>query len=293
MLYTIDKGREYLKKARDKVEKDLETGEGDATQIDLIKLKVFESEVNHYEVQALEIERVGLAALRMLVGDDEKKRVDIEDKPLEQDPTELLTLDEYKDAALSQRPELKALKHAVRAMEAKVSLRKAEFWPDIFLHGGIQMARTPGRTDLHNWALKDNYNYGPGWGIGLGMKYTFDIGLDIYKLKQAKAELAALTTDQRSALDGIMLEVEKSYHHVTALRDSLDALTESRKLVKGWISSVLQSQAIGMASAKDVKDALKEYFKVMASLHRATHDYNVGMAELDRVTGAPFVEKPR
>jgi hypothetical protein len=48
-----------------------------------------------------------------------------------------------------------------------------------------------------------------------------------------------------------------------------------------------------MASAKDVKDALKEYFKVMASLHRATHDYNVGMAELDRVTGAPFVEKLR
>ena len=85
-----------------------------------------------------------------------------------------------------------------------------------------------------------------------------------------------------------MLEVEKAYHHVASVKESLDALEESKKLVKGWISAVLQNHAIGLAKAKDVKDALKEYFKVMASLHKTTHDYNVGMAELDRVTGAPF-----
>jgi len=124
------------------------------------------------------------------------------------------------------------------------------------------------------------------------LRYNFDIGVDIYRLKQAKAELAALTTDQRAALDGIMLEVEKSYHHVTAARDSLDSMQKSRTLVKGWISAVMQNHAIGLASAKDVKDALKEYFKVMASLHKLTHDYNVGIAELDRVTGAPVDETP-
>jgi outer membrane protein len=291
MLYTIGKGREYLKKARDKIEEDLENQNGDATQIDLIKIKVFEGEVAQYEAQALEIERVGLAALRMLVGGDDKSRVDIEDKPQERDARELTSLEKYKDDALSRRPELKAIQHAVRALEAKVEFRKAEFWPDIYIAGGIVGARTPGRTDIESGVLSDDYNYGPGWGVGIGLRYTFDIGLDIYKLKQAKAELAALTTDQRAALDGIMLEVEKAYHHVTSVKESLDALEESKKLVKGWISAVLQNHAIGLAAAKDVKEALKEYFKVMASLHKATHDYNVGMAELDRVTGAPFAEK--
>ena len=172
-----------------------------------------------------------------------------------------------------------------------MEFRKAEFWPDIYIAGGIVGARTPGRTDIDSGVLSDDYNYGPGWGVGIGLRYTFDIGLDIYKLKQAKAELAALTTDQRAALDGIMLEVEKAYHHVISVKESLDALEESKKLVKGWISAVLQNHAIGLAAAKDVKEALKEYFRVMASLHKATHDYNVGMAELDRVTGAPFAEK--
>ncbi len=288
MLYTIGKGKKYLKQARDKIEEDLEKETGEATQIDLIKIKVFEGEVAQYEAQAVEIERVGLAALRMLVGGGDREKIDIEDKPLERDPEELAPLDSYKDSALSLRPELKALNHAVRAMEAKVSLRKAEFWPDFFIKGGMALGRTPGRTDISNWVLRDNDNYGPGWGVGVGLRYTFDIGLDIFKLKQAKAELAALTTDQRAALDGIMLEVEKTYHHVAATRDALAALNESKRLVKGWISAVLQNHAIGLADAKDVKDALKEYFKVMASLHKTTHDYNVGMAELGRVTGAPF-----
>jgi outer membrane protein TolC len=173
-------------------------------------------------------------------------------------------------------------------MEAKVDLRRSDFWPDFFLSGRFSAARTPGVTDISNWVLNDNFNYGPGFVIGLGLKYKFDLGRDIYRLKQAKAELAALTTDQKAALDGIMLEVERAYHHAAAALDALSSLRKSKKLVKGWISAVMQNHAIGLANAKDVKDALKEYFKVMASLHKLTHDYNVSMADLDRVTGAPL-----
>ena len=82
-----------------------------------------------------------------------------------------------------------------------------------------------------------------------------------------------------------MLEVEKVYHHGVSVRDSLVAMEKSRKLVKGWIGAVAQNHATGLASAKDVKDALAEYFKVMAAIHKLTHDYNVGMAQIDNVTG--------
>ncbi len=172
-------------------------------------------------------------------------------------------------------------------MEAKVNLRRAEFWPDFFVTGRFGGAYTPGSTDVQSWVLTDSLNYGPGFMIGLGLRYNLDLGLDIHKLRHAKAELAAMTTDQKAALDGIMLEVERVYHHAVAARDALASTQKSKKLVKGWISAVMQNHAIGLAEAKDVKDALKEYFKVMASLHKLTHDYNVGIAELDRVTGAP------
>jgi outer membrane protein TolC len=288
MLYTIGKGRKHLVKARRKVEEDLENQEGTVTEVDLIKLKVFESEVTQYETQSLEIERLGLSALRFLVGGADKDRVDTVDKPQERDSREIDKLEKYKDQALQNRPELKALHHAINATEAKVRLRRSEFYPDLVLVGGFRYGWAPGRTDISNWVLSDAYNYGPGFGIGLALEYKLDLGLDYYRLKEAKSTLTALTLDQKSALDGIMLEVEKVYYHAISTRDSLLAIERSRRLVKGWIAAVTQNHATGLATAKEVKDALAEYFKVMASVHTLTSEYNIAIANLDRTTGDPL-----
>ena len=77
-------------------------------------------------------------------------------------------LSDYKDAALDNRPELAALRHAIRATEAKVSLRKAEFLPDLAVMGNFFYSLTPGRDDITNWVLVDNYNRGPGFMVGRG-----------------------------------------------------------------------------------------------------------------------------
>jgi outer membrane protein TolC len=286
MLYTIDKGRGHLTKARRKVEKDLEAQVGTSTQIDLIKLKVYENEIGQLEAQVLEIERSGLAALRFLVGGMDGTRIDIVDEPQMLTDEELGSLDKYKDIAVRNRPELKALRSAVRAMESKVKLRKSEFFPDLVAFGGFNYAVTPGRDDIDSWFLNDSHNSGVGFVWGISLHYKLDVGLDIYRHKAAKAELAALAIDEKAALEGVMLEVENVYHHLEAMRSSLELMQRSRRLVKGWISATMQNHAVGLASTKEVKDALKEYFKVMASLHKSTNDYNVGIAELKRVTGA-------
>ncbi len=285
MLYTISQGRGYLEKARKKVEGDLEEQTGSSTQIDLLKLKIFSSEIDHIEAQTVQIERVGLAALRFLVGGGKRQQIDIVDEPQQRTAQELDELNKYKKTAIAHRPEIKALRYAIKALEAKVELRRAEFWPNLLVVGGAGKAWTPGRPKLNNWALRDNYNYGWGFFFGLALDYPLDFGLDRYRLDESKAELAALTVDQKAALEGILLEVEEIYHRVAAARDGLAALARSRRLVKGWIAAELQNQATGLSSAKDVKDAIKESFQVLASIHRLTHDYNVGMAELKRATG--------
>jgi outer membrane protein TolC len=285
MLYTIREGRKHLVKARKRVEENLENEEGTDTQVDLLKLKVFESEVDYLEIQSQEIERVALAALRILVGGDDSASVDIIDEPLTLSGVEVDELERYQEQALANRPELEALRHAVKAIEAKVDLRKSEFAPDLLLVGGFRYSVTPGRTDINNWTLKDDYNFGPGFAVGLVLSYDLDWGLDYYKLEEAKAELAAITADQKAALDGVMLEVERSYLHAVALRDGLAALSKSKRSVKGWMAAVIQGHAAGLSSAKEVKDALKEYFSVMAGIHRATAEYNAAIAELEKVTG--------
>ncbi len=286
MLYTITEGRKKLVSARKKVEENLEKQEGTETEIDLIKLKVFESEIDQMVHQTRQIEQTGLAALRFLVGGVDKGRVDIPEDPQMLIERKLDRLEDYQGKALEKRPELKALRHALKAMESKVALRRSEFWPDIALLISFRWVRTPGRTDIDNWVLKDSYNYG-GYmpALALGMNYNLDLGLDVHRLSQAKAELAALTADQQFALEGIMLEVEKTYIQVATARDSLSTLKKSKRLTKGWLAAAVQSHAAGIGAAKEVKDALKEYFKIMASIHRSVGEFNAGLAALDKVTG--------
>jgi outer membrane protein TolC len=286
MLYTLGEGRKKLVAAREKLERDLESQEGAETEIDLIKIKVFESEVDAMEAQTRQIERVALAALRFLVGGAGKELIDVPEDPQLQLERDLEPLETYQGLALEHRPEVAALRHALRALEAKVELKKAEFWPIIALALGWRWSRTPGRTDVGNWVLSDPYNAGGYMPyFALTMQYDLDWGLDKYALDQARAELSAMTADQQEAVEAILLEVETTYIEVTTARDGLEALDRSRRLTKGWLAAAVQSHAAGLGGSKEVKDALKEHFQIMAQTHRLIGEYNAGLAKLDKVTG--------
>jgi outer membrane protein TolC len=286
MLYTIGEGRKHLDKARQRLEEELAAEEGTETQVDLIKLQVFEAEIDHLEQQTRQIEQTALAALRFLVGGPDAERIEVPDEPQTRVERELEPLAEYLDRALQQRPELGAIRHAVKALEAKVEMRRSDFWPDLLLVLSWRYGWTPGRTDISNWMLNDNYNYGGGVPTAaLALRYNLDWGLDIYRLDEAKAELSAAVADQQRALDAILLEVRTTYIKVAGTRESIDKLGRSKTLVKGWIAAVAQGHAAGLNSSKDVKDALKEYFTIMAQMHALVGEYNAGLVALDRATG--------
>jgi outer membrane protein TolC len=292
MLYIIDQGRSYLNKARKKVEEDLENQEGTSTEIDLIKLKVIEAQAGQFEAQAREIERVGLAALRFLVGPQGGSDIDIVDAPQTPREDQLGPLAQYVERAIDQRPELAALRKALEALRAKVKLRKAEFFPNLALLGGWRWAWAGGRDDIEVWVLNDSFNYGPAslW-FGLGLDYKLDLGLDIHRLNEAKAELAAVSAESKLALDAIVLEVNKTYERAVASRSALNSLMSTKKLVRSWIAATALNHAAGLASAKDMSDALKEYFSTMANVLKTTADLNLSLAELERVTASPL-EQP-
>ncbi|HUT78020.1 MAG TPA: TolC family protein [Polyangia bacterium] len=286
MLYTVGEGRKHLEKARQRLEQELAAEEGTETQVDLIKLQVFEAEIDHLEQQTRQIEQTALAALRFLVGGPDASRIEVPDEPQTLLERKLEPLVEYLDRALQHRPELAAIRHAVKALEAKVEMRRSDFWPDLLLVLSWRYGWTPGRTDISNWMLTDNYNYGGGVpAAALALRYNLDWGLDIYRLDEAKAELSAAVADQQRALDGILLDVRTTYIKVAGTRESIDKLGRSRTLVKGWIAAVAQGHAAGLNSSKDVKDALKEYFTIMAQMHALIGEYNAGLAALDRAAG--------
>ena len=311
MLYTIAQGRKHLSKARAKVEENLEKQVGDDTQIDLLKLKVFESRLDAMEQQVIQIEKTALAALNFLVGAEADAPIDIPNDPQDIVQRDLLDLDTYKKTAVEKRPEFDALRHGIKALKAKITTTKGAFIPEAAFFFNFRAGYTPGvevreqkvddndnpETDANGDPVYDNdastpflwrnsYNYGsiiPSFG--LVVRVPLDIGVNVHKLRESKAELKALLADKTYAMEGVMLEVETTYVEVTSLLETITALNKSKKLAKGWINAAAQNHAIGLGSTKELKDALKEYFTIMGELHQRIGEYNIAIAKLDKVTG--------
>ena len=106
-LDTVKEGHDQVKRWVKQIDQDLEAGKGSASEIDLMRLKVAESQI---ELLLIDLERtIGstLAALRYLVQDN---GVDIDEQDLALWQEESHPLDYYLDAAMRSRPELKVLR---------------------------------------------------------------------------------------------------------------------------------------------------------------------------------------
>jgi len=284
ILYTIGEGRGHLDKALRLVQEKLDKEEDGFTEVDLLKLKLFAAEVDRRELDGRLGEAKALSAIRFLSGGEESERLDVDDAPLDVVKDKLQTLDWYRYQASLSRPEIRGLRALRNALKAKVEMREAGFYPDFLLAGELGVTWAPLVDDIHNPFLYDPYN-SKYWGAGLLIKLDLDFGMDQARLNEARAELAAMSADEKRAVNGLLLEVEQAYLDAQKAEKELAVSMEGRKLAKGWLAAVMQGLAAGVNSTSDLTDALIEYFSISLAMHKAIYDYNTSMAKLLRATG--------
>ncbi len=300
MLYTLSQGRKHLEKARKKIESNLENQEGSDTEIDLIRLKVFEAQLDSMEQQAIQIESQGLQSLQFLVQSKNGGHINLEDKPQELVDSTLKPVEDYVQQAIEHRPELDALRHGIKAYKAKIKFERSNLIPDLKFVISMSWGYTPGVDFRQNtgtaanpdyvhdvpYLYQNRYNYNTvAPGMALVMNYPLDFGVDAHKIKKAKADLQAMVLDNKYALKGIILQVQNAYSDIKSIKKQITALSKAKKLARGWMAAAIQNQAAGLGSSKDVKDALKEYFGIMAQILQKITMYNIDIANLDKITG--------
>jgi len=284
ILYTLDKGRGHLDDAVEQVEQMLDDEDDGVTEIDLIKLRIFRAEVDRRELDARLGEKRAVAALNFLAGDSDGKRVDADEVPLKLITDSLESLDWYRHQAAAGRPELKGMRALKSALKAKVDMRRGGFYPDFLIVGEFGVAWAPLVDDVHNPYLNDPYN-SQYWGAGLSLKWDLDFGLDAAKLDEAKAELRAMSEDERTVIRAVFLEVEEAYLRAMSAHQQLETTKKGRRLAKSWLAAVLQGFAAGVNDTRDLKDALVEFFSMYLAHHQAVFEYNTSTAKLLKATG--------
>lgn len=264
------------------VELEGKVAEGDADDIELLKIKMQRAEVVARGTEVNEGERKAIAGLRFYA--DLPQHFDVPNVPLKRLEHPLGPVGRYLEAARIHRPEVNMAKAGLAARRAQVQLEKSKFYPDFGLGMTATLQRAPEVTDQRNPFTRDPGNRG-FYGLGVVFRWNLDLLPQAARLAQAQAQLEEIRATERYALGGIAAEVEVSHAEAIAARDRLQAWDEATDYAKRWMIKVQQGKDMGLFDEEDLVEPSKAYAMKKARQMEALYEYNLALARLAQTTG--------
>jgi len=280
----LEEGEGYIDQAQKKVDKDLAEGSGNTTVTDRLRLRTVRAEVEVRLLEAKRQEGVALSGVRALLGPQAPADADVDDGAFEATEVADKPVDFYEDQARRDRPEAQALQNLVKAKHALAELERRKLYPDLALVGTAAYAYAPTVDSPNNAFLNNPFNT-RSFGLAAALRIPLDFGPKLARADRLRAEADESALRQDEAWQGIRFEVQKAYAELAEARTRLDEVRKGEKAGKAWVAAVTQNFSVGLAEARDLSDALLQYFKMRGFALQATFDVNVAAVTLARVSG--------
>ena len=291
-LYSLKDFLEELQdrsgKARDRVEDLIKRHNPDVTDIDVMRMDVFQAETDRRLAELQGGIQFGESTLAILVAAPKGTSVTIQDKMVRFHDIALQSIEAYFKKAEVSRPELRQLNDLLGARKALLKSTRADYFPSFFIGGFYGYGWAPDRQDVHSPFLKDDFNFHSG-GIGLGLEQKLTFHLTDSKHDQAKAEYLKAVADKKLALQGIEIEIRKAHADAMAKRESVKAALRGFKAGRSWVTATTLNFGVGLVPVKDLLEAFVAYSKVKVGYFDTIHDYDQALADLSKVIGEEIV----
>jgi outer membrane protein len=187
-----------------------------------------------------------------------------------------VSLEELKDQALKQRPELKRSIYQQEEDQANITGARANFLPSFqgFAARGFEGSR-------HD--LQDQ------WWLGAGVNVPLFEGLsNIHTLRQAKAQLRSSEANTESVALTVIKEVESNYQDLKSAWEVIKSRTKAREAAAENLRLAWGRYRSGVGSIVEVTDAQVRFAQADLEQVRALFDYRVVGARLDKAVGKSF-----
>jgi outer membrane protein TolC len=163
-------------------------------------------------------------------------------------------------------------------------MEHARLLPDFLLMGGFRLARATGVDDPPSAFANDPFNTTSG-EVALVMRWTLEPASQIARVDRAEADVSRARALLDAAGRAGGAAVLQAHVRAVEARTRLEASKNGEKSARGWVVSVLQAQAVGTASAKDLADAYIAYFMLRARVLQSTFEWNMAVVALARAAG--------
>ncbi|MEN6474167.1 MAG: TolC family protein [Syntrophaceae bacterium] len=267
---------ERLAKYRDAADKRLKVGE--VTKTVLLRAEAQLSSAKSDLVRAVN----GLTYTRVILARIVGLENDFTLKEQPESEAGVIVLDQLKNLAWEQRPDLKSRAREQKMAELQVSFAKGAFWPNLAVSGVYQKAdQNPASTSL----VRDTL-YGTA---GVSFPF-FEGGLRRAELSEAKARERQARYAYEDLKKTIGMEVDGAYLDLITQKGSLTYLEDQLRFAKDNFYAVSRQFEVGLASSLDVMDANNLLVDSERQLAEATYTYQLSILKIKKVTGSLLKE---
>lgn len=282
LVWMLEDGLDEIGKGQQTLEERLAEGSPEVTIQDRLRLQTLRAEVEARLTEAREAEATALAGIHALVGDP---NADVDEAPLEAVEYDLAQSPRgYVDKARDVLPQLRAARAAVTSVGALLDYEKARFYPDLALFGGLTFAKAQGVDEPPSAFANDPFNTLSAQ-VGLVLRWNLEPVSQAARVARVRAEAKRAAAMAEAAELGATLEARRAYARARQAKLRLAATVDGEKAARGWVASVIQGEAVGVISAKDLSDAYVAYFTLRSRVLQTTFDWNLATVELRRIAG--------
>ena len=279
----VKEARSYLSDTKERINRLEAARSPNVKETDKYRLAAYEGAIEKSGAEAEEGAKTAYRALQALTGQENRDFQVPTDLPNPSAPAG--GLDSYIRTALDMRPEFRQLKAGLVARQLLVDAAKADRLPSFFLAVVGQLSGAPGRKYNPDPYQPDYFNDNGALPV-LGAKWHFDFGILNAKVGQAQAELSQLKYQERTALMGIPVQVAKDYGDVQQQYKSSVGLEKAYVNARRWLVTTFSNFDMGLGNISDIFQAFERYGVFRGDYLMALYQYNVGVAQLDKDTGA-------
>lgn len=280
----LQDSQKELNRIGDVLEEMREEGDPDFEEADMFKFEIFEAE---FQTRKTEVEQNTNFVRRIwdyVLRSEDNVIYEPEDNFLNPVSVDLLSFDEYRSSAFTERAELQGVEAGINATNDALEARKAQNLPVLFLGLNVNYAITPNRPRQSNPFIINNTNFfSAAFGFGIRQNLNFlQLKSDV---QRSKIEYRRMTDLKEAVTDGITLELNNAYKDAviadTKVKQTDIALTKS----KNWVRHEQLNYDIGFGDSENLIEAIRQELELRVALKQSVFELNKKMADLYKASG--------
>ncbi|MEO1023878.1 MAG: TolC family protein, partial [Bacteroidota bacterium] len=284
----LNDAQENLDKIGEQIEELAEDGDEELSLADEYRFMIFKEK---FEIQKVEVQQslefVKRTWAYALGYKNQKTVYEPTARFLEPIFTEFASVTFYEQMAMSNRPELRALRAGKRAYDHYVSSVKAQNLPGLFLGFQITMASTPVRPRQPNAFIINPENT---FNTALGLTIRQNLNMLQFKtaLERSKIEAKRINYLQDAASDGIFLEVSNTYRDALVSETKVTQTKKALSLAKEWLRQEQLDYDLGFGDTKSLIEAIQQDLELRLEVLESTFVMNSNIAKLHKAAAIPL-----